>query len=399
MSNIRDYMKAKEKRLSESPKINYRERIRGHKLTIFYRAALVLLLTGGILFAFYIQWRDRIYAESAITASAAISASQGALVKNLGGNILHYSKDGISCTNPKGEAVWNQTYEMQNPMVAICQDVAAVGDYNGSTIYVMNAEGKLGEINTNLPIRYFDVAANGVVVTVLDDGEVTWIELYSALGEQIAYNSTSMDESGYPISVSISPNGKLVGVSYLYVDSGVMQTTVAFYNYGPVGRNAGNFMSFYNYRDTVVPHLEFMNNDTAYGISDDRIIFFSGSEKPLFINTNLLDEKVQSVYNNEDYVGLVFRDTTGESMYRLDVYDKKGILVTTKNFDFEYSEIVFIKDRFIIYNDLDCMICAINGMEKFNGMLSKTTALIIPTDSANKYISVTSDSIDILELK
>lgn len=399
MSNIRDYMKAKEKRQSESPKTNYKERIRGHKLTVFYRTALVLLLTGGILLAFYVQWRDRIYAESAITASAVISTSQGALVKNLGGNILHYSKDGISCTNTRGEAIWNQTYEMQNPMVAVCQDVAAVGDYNGSIIYVMNTSGKLGEINTNLPIRFFDVAANGVVVAVLDDGEITWIELYSAQGEQIAYNSTTMNESGYPVSVSISPNGKLVGVSYLYVDSGVMQTTVAFYNYGPVGRNAGNFMSFYNYRDTVVPHLQFMNNDTAFGISDDRIVFFSGSEKPLFVNTSLLDEKVLSVYNNEDYVGLVFRNTSGETMYRLDVYDKKGSLVTSSTFDFDYTEIIFEKDRFIIYNDLNCMICTISGTEKFNGMLSKTTALIIPTESINRYISVTADSIDSLELR
>ena len=38
----------------------------------------------------------------------------------------------------KGNAVWNQTFEMQNPIVDVCQNVVAIGDYNGRVIYVMN---------------------------------------------------------------------------------------------------------------------------------------------------------------------------------------------------------------------------------------------------------------------
>ncbi len=399
MSNIRDYMKAKEKRQSETKDINYKEKIRGHKLTVFYRAALIIVLAGALIFAFFVQWRDKIYTDSIVTASAEVKVASGTKVKNLGGNILHYSKDGASCTDIKGNAVWNQTYEMQNPISSICQGVVAIGDYNGSVIYVMNTQKKLGEISTNLPIRYFDVAANGEVVVVLDDGDITWIYLYAPDGEEISFVKTRMDKSGYPVGISISPNGKLVGVSYLYVDRGVMKSSIAFYNFGAVGENAGNYMSGYNYLDTIVPCMQFMNNETAFSISDDRIMFFSGNEKPVSVKDNLLDEEVQSVYYNEDYVGLVFNNTSGETIYRLDVYDKKGSLVLSKNFDIEYSEIIFTKDRFIIYNDLDCIICNVNGAEKYNGTLDKTTALLIPTTSINKYIAVSSDSIDVLELK
>ena len=40
MSNIRDYLKEREKRQQTEKTTGYREKIRGHKLAIFYRAAL-----------------------------------------------------------------------------------------------------------------------------------------------------------------------------------------------------------------------------------------------------------------------------------------------------------------------------------------------------------------------
>ncbi len=399
MSNIRDYMKAKEKRQSDAKDINYKEKIRGHKLTVFYRIALTIVLSGALVFAFYIQWRDKIYTDNVVMASAEVHVPAGTKVKNLGGNILHYSKDGASCMDTKGNAIWNQTYEMQNPILAICQDVVAIGDYNGSVIYVMSAGKQLGEIETNLPIRYFDVAANGEVAVALDDGNITWIYLYTATGKEISFVKSSMDKSGYPVGINVSPNGKLVGVSHLYVDRGVMKSSIIFYNFGAVGQNASNYMSGYNYLDTIVPCIKFMDNESAFALSDDRIMFFTGNEKPVSIKDNLLDEEVQSVYYNEDYVGLVFNNTSGETLYRLDVYDKKGSLLISKNFDIEYSEIIFSKDRFIIYNDLDCIICNVSGAEKYDGAFDKTTALLIPTSTGNKYVAVSSDSIDILELK
>jgi hypothetical protein len=399
MSNIREYMKAREKRDTEPKRLNYKEKIRGYRLTRFYRAVLFILVIAGVSVAFYMQWRDRVFAESILTSTAEYRNISGTTIRNLAGYILQYSKDGISLTDSKGTAVWNETYEMQEPRIVICQDVVAVADYNGSTIYIMDTQKKLGEINTNLPIRAFDVAANGQVLVVLEDGNTTWIHLYTASGTHISSTRTSMNDSGYPVSITVSPNGKLVGISYFYVAGGQSRTSIAFYNFGPVGQNAKNFMSSYNYGGVIAPYLKFMNDDTAFAVSDDRIMFYSGNEKPLSIAENLLGEKIKSVYNNEDYVGLVFNATAEDALYRLDIYDKKGVKVLSKNFNFEYTEIIFAKDSFIIYNELDLLICNINGIEKYAGLLDKVTFLLIPTNSVNKYVAVTSESIDILEFK
>lgn len=403
MANIRDYLKEKEKRQGASPNIDYREKIRSHKLTIFYRVVLCFLLIAAVTVFLVIQWRNKIFTQSVVTASSPATIVQGATVKNLGGNVLLYSKDGASCIDTAGNAIWNRTYEMQAPITSISEQMVAIGDYNGRSIYVMDKNGEKGTINTNLPIRDLCVSANGVVAAVLDDSDVTRINVYNGnenTEEPIAYGKATMDKSGYPISISLSPNGKLMAVSYFYVDSGVMKSSVAFYNFGEVGKNeTDNYVSGYDYSNTVVPYVQFMDNDSAFAVSDDRIVFFSGGERPMNVASNLLEEKIQRVYYNKDYVGLVFMNQNGESAYRLDVYNSNGNKVNSRLFDIEYTDIVFHKDQVIIYNNMECQICSIKGADKFVGTFEKNISLVIPTNSVYKYVTVTSDSIDMIELK
>ena len=60
-----------------------------------------------------------------------VARVDGSTYLALGSNILTYSKDGANCMDSKGVVLWNQTYEMQNPMVDINGSVVAIGDYNG----------------------------------------------------------------------------------------------------------------------------------------------------------------------------------------------------------------------------------------------------------------------------
>lgn len=403
MANVRDYLKEKEKRQNTSQGINYKEKIRSHRLTVFYRAILAVVLIAGIILFLAVQWRDKVFTESVVTSSAPVTIVHGATVENLGGNILLYSKDGVSCMDSAGSAVWNRTYEMQSPMLSINGTAAAIGDYNGRAIYVMTRDGEKGIVNTNLPIRKICVSENCVVAAVLDDAEVTRINIYNGnenTDEPIVYSKATMDKSGYPVSISLSPNGKLLVVSYLYVDSGSMKSSVAFYNFGEVGKNeTDNYVSGYDYLNTIIPYVQFMDDDSAFGVSDDRIVFFSGGERPVNVSSALLSEEVQSIYYSENYVGLVFRNQTGESAYRLDVYNESGSKVHSQLFDIEYTDIVFNKDQIIIYNDLECKICNMKGVDKFTGDFEKSTALVVPTASVYKYVTVTTDSIDNIELK
>ena len=400
MTNVREYLKKKKERETEKPRVSYRERIKSHKFTIFYRSILVLVLIAAVIAALYIHWNNKIYTQAAEVSSVEINITQGSQLLPFAGYLLTYSKDGAGCMDIKGNAVWNQTFEMQNPIVDICQNVVAIGDYNGRNIYVMNTSGVMGSITTNKPMRDFCVAANGVVAAVLDDTDTTWIYLYDSQGKELAYFRTTMKDSGYPVKVAISPSGELVCVSYLFVDSGQMKSSVAFYNFGAVGQNnTNNYVSGYDYLNTVVPFVRFLDNRSLFAVADNRVMLYGGAQKPVSVLENLIDDSVQSVYYGGEYVGLVFNSTEEGSRYRMDVYHKSGVLKQSINFNLEYSDIIFYEDQIIIYNEAECCIYNSNGMEKYSGRFNKTTLVLIPQNTAYRYMAVTPDSIDTIELQ
>ena len=402
MANIRDYLRKKEKRDKEDkqPRVSYTEKIKNHKFTIFYRVSLTLILLAALGAVLVIQWRNKVYTEISELSSVEIKITSDAQLVPFAARLLTYSKDGISCMDTKGNAVWNQTFEMQNPMVDINQNVVAVGDYNGRQIYVMNTESLLGSITTNRPVRNFCVSAGGVVAAVLDDTDVTLIYLYDSQGNELVHFRTTMKESGYPIDVSISPSGELVCVSYLYVDGGHMKTSVAFYNFGAVGQNStDNYVSGYDYIDTVVPFTRFLDNKSLFAVSDDRIMFFGGAQKPVSVAEKLLDEEVRGVYYGSEYVGMVFNSRESGSRYRLDVYHKSGTFERSIDFDIECRDILFHNDQIIIYNESDCCIYNSSGMQKFAGKFNKTALMLIPQNAAYNYMVVTPESVDLIELR
>ena len=396
MSNIREYTKKKEQKNTG----NYGQKIRQHRLSIFYRASLAVVIAVALCVLIVVQIKNRVFEGYQVVSSIERENISGTRNLNYNGAILTYSKDGAHCSNTKGDVLWNQTYEMQAPIVETSKSMAAIADYNGSTIYVMNTEKILGEIKTNMPIKGLSVSASGLVAAVLDEADVTWIYLYSSTGETIAYFKTLMKTNGYPMDVSISDSGALVAVSYLYVDSGSITSKVAFYNFGKVGQNVvDNLVSGYDYTNHVMPRVQFMDNATAFGVADDRLVFYSGDQKPMPIKEILLSADVQSFYYNENYVGLVYLNVSGESKYKIDIYNKEGELVMSKFFDIEFTDIEFTKEKMIIYNDMECLIQNIGGVENFAGDFEKGVQLVIPTASSYKYILITEDSIDTIELK
>lgn len=400
MANVREYLRKKKERKEEQGRVSYREKIKSHKFTIFYRTVLVLALIAAIGAALYIQWRNKVYTENTVVFSTDVHITQDSTLVPFSGHLLTYSKDGAGCMDIRGNAIWNQTFEMQNPIVDVCQNVAAIGDYNGRTIYIMNTTGVMGNITTNRPVRDFCVASNGVIAVVLDDTDATWIYLYDSEGNELVYFRTTMKDSGYPVDVSISPSGELACVSYLFVDSGQMKSSVAFYNFGPVGKNnVNNFVGGYDYLNSIVPFTRFLDDKSSFAVSDDRIMFFSGAQKPASVAENLLADDVQGVYYGNEYVGLVYNSTQSSNQYRLDVYHKSGALSQSIEFDIDFRDILFHDDQIIIYNESECRIYNSNGAEKYSGNFSKTVLLLIPQSSMRRYMVVTPDSIDTIELK
>lgn len=397
MADIRSYLKEKEKR--EQKQTGYKDKILKHKLTSVYRILLVIAGAAALIALVVVQYRRHVYTDYDIVSSVPRESVSSAIDVRLGNSILTYSRDGAHCTDARGQITWNQTYQIQDVRVAISGDTVAIGEYNGRNIYVQNAQQQLGVITTTMPIQEIAVSASGMVTAVLKDTDKTLVRTYSFDGELLFKGEARMNDSGYPAAICLSPSGELSCVAYIYVDVSVMKTHLAFYNLGDVGDNYPDHMvSSASYTD-MIPYIQFMNDNTFFAVGDGCLRIYSGSHHPVLTAGHMYEEEVQSVFYNEEYVGLMFRSEDSEYLYRFDVYNTAAKKVNSFYYNIEYTDLFFDQDNIVVYNETECVITTMDKIEKFNGSFSKPVRLILPGNSAYRYILVTDTSIDTIQLK
>lgn len=398
MADIRNFQQEREKR--EKGQANYQQKLRHYHLSHVYRFLLVAVALIALVALIVVQYRNHIYTSYEVMTTEEVEVVNGTTSMPLGSHILTYSNDGAHCTDARGNVLWNQTYQMQNIIVATNGNVVAIGDYNGREVYILDEEKKLGEISTNMPIRSIAVAQTGRVAVTVADTKITWVRIYDPDGKAQFEVQTTMNQSGYPMAAALSPNGELMGLSCVYVDSGVVKSRVAFYNFGEVGANKSDYyVNGYTYPDTVIPVIRFLNDSTAYAVGDDRLVFYGGSQIPEATNVHLYEDEVQAVYSDENYVGLLFRDSSLEAQHKLQVYRNTGDKINDFLFDTDFEHLFFGQENFAVYNEQGCLIRTFGGIDKYEGDFLKSVKVMIPLGNSYRYLILTNDSIDTIQLK
>lgn len=361
---------------------------------IFAGVAVVALIVGLLV----TQYRNQIYTDMTISSSSEkISLENNSYLSN-NGSVITYSRDGISGTDGTGKVLWNLTYEMQKPIVHQTDGIVAVCDYNGHIIYMIGTGGKVTEIDTNLPIHDFSVSKEERLAVILEDSANSWVNLYDASGAKIVEIKATMTKTGYPLAVALS--GEVMGVSYFYVDGDSMRNSVTFYNFGGIGENTSDhIVSSYDYADAVVPIIGFMDSETAFALADNRLMFFTGSKKPVSSSDTMINENIVGAYYGDTGIGLVFYDTSGENKYRLDLYDTSGKKQMSYAFDIDFKDILIHRGQIFIYNEDQCIVLDSNGKEKYSGFFENKVLNISTTDSNKRYIAVTRTSIETIDFE
>lgn len=394
-------VRKKQRRARSKDKIRPKKRLtRKQKFLLLLRILIIATAAAAVIAFLVVQQENRSYTTAEYSRTAAITTSDTMSWRAFGGKILSYGKDGASLTDTDGRAIWNITFEMQQPLIAVCRNTVAIGDYEGSTIYVMDTSGQMGQIATNLPVKSLSVAENGNVAAVLEDTDATWIYLFDKTGNTIAYIKRTMEQSGYPAAAAVSPDGSLLCCSQLSVDSSSVKTSVAFYNFSAVGQSAvDNCVSGYDYSNEVVPYVSFLNENTSIAVSDSRIAFFTGSDVPVSLSDSFFQTDLEGVYTGDNYVGLLFPDTSGKEEYELDIYNMQGKVVGRIPFTMEYTDIQIAGDRVLIDDGQNLMIWSVTGKEKYSGVFQDSVNAVIPSSSPNRLTLVTDDSIESMTLR
>lgn len=378
--------------------LSFSQKIRYHKLKnlgVALACACLFILIIIILVSYY---KNQVYTKIQVINSVdRINIETNSYLNNEG-SLIVYSKDGVSCIDSKGGSVWNMTYEMQGPIVKRSKNYVGVADYNGHEIHMINNAGKIVDIDTKLPVRDIAVSDEGLIAAIIEDSSNSWVYLYNFEGQQLVEIKATMTKTGYPVSLAIS--GEVMAVSYFYVDSESMRSSVTFYNFGGVGENvADRIVSSYEYVDAVVPIVDFLNSSSVFAVADNRLMFFTGDKKPVSTADILFSENLVGVYNGGNKVGLVFYDTEGENKYRLDIYDASGKKNCSYKYDMDFKDILLSNGQALIYNNSQCIIIDSDGKEKFTGTFDEPVNFIVTTDKANKYLFVKDATLDTVRIE
>lgn len=393
--------KKKKFRMIETDEKELEQKLRAHRRKIMRRALVAGAVVLAVLFGVYIYFETKTFTDYTAVHTVERSDTAATRFEEFQGNILKYSNDGAFYTDISDNMIWNQTYEMQNPSVDICEGYLTIFDKGGSDIYILNKQGIQGNIKTTMPIFQVCVASQGTVAVLTQENGASYLQMYDKDGTLLASGELHQENSGYPIAIALSNDGKKLAISMLDIGEGKLETTIAFYNFGSVGQNEiDNIVASYSYADKVFPEMEFLNSNRMIAFGDSSILLFEGAQKPKVTQQTKLDKQVKSIFYNTEYVGIVYNNEDSENTRHIDVYDMKGKAVLAKDFDMDYSNIRFLANNEIcITNDVECRIYSLYGVERFQHTFDKTLYRVMSGATQLNYTFILDGTTEKVRLK
>lgn len=374
------------------------EQIKNHKRRMRRRTIIITAIIILALIGVYLVIQLQTYTAARTIDVYRSENSGNSSYKEFAGGVLKYSRDGISYLNRKGEEEWNQSYQIQNPVVTIYRETVAVADKGGNNIAVFDKEGLKGEIETTLPIEKVAVSSTGIVAAILKDDASPRIMCYDAAGNMLIELSASLTGTGYPLNISLSDDGKNLLVSYLTIQNGKVSTNVYYYNFGDEGKEADNYeIVTDSYEDMTAPSVFFMDQETSVIVGNDRMLIYKGREIPELNETVTLEKEIKSVFYSTKYIGFVLKNE-GEKGYELCLYNKSGKKILSENFSGDYSNVKICGSQVIMYEGKKCSIFTKNGIKKFEGEMDETIQEMFPVFGVNKYIVMNANGMEEVRL-
>lgn len=377
---------------------SYELRKRKHKQVITAITIVTIIISLGLIGFFVKLFLNKNYSKYEVLHSMERSDTSFSRYESYGSGILKYSKDGAMAMDGAGNLLWNGPFEMKDPIVDITGKYVALADRGYDTIHIFNGNGGMETVNTNNRIIKIEVANQGVVAALLDGPDVNYIQLYTEEGSMPVDIRTLNEKDGYPVDIALSQDGRKLVTSYVSILNGVTQSKVTFYNFGGVGQNyIGKVVGGFDFGQTIVPDVDFINNDTVCAFGDDKFSIYSMKEKPELVYEEKLSAEVKSIIHSEKYVGLVLNND-GEEKNRIVIYDLKGKVIFNETTNLDYNKIFISGDEVIAYSDNEWNIWNLSGSKKFHYTFDANISYILPVNNVDKYILVDDTSINEIKL-
>lgn len=348
-----------------------RKRVRRKRLKIFLIISVVLIGAGIGLFQYF---RNYQYTDYEVVWEKEIKEGSFVGYMDFGSNVLKYSKDGASYIDNQGKEIWAQSYEMKSPVACVNGDYAAIADQQGNSIYIFDKAGYTGTATTLLPIIKATISAHGVVAAILEDSTANYIYFYKNDGSvlEITFKALLNGDVGYPVDISLSPDGTQLIGAYAYLKNGALNGRVAFHNFAEIGKSKQNRLvgGFDEpYESSLVARVHFLDETYSCAFADNSVSFYSTKNalSPELLKQVVVEEEIRSVFYSNKYVGTIVNNAEGENPDRMNIYNPDGSLVFSEAFHYQYTQADIDGERVILYNEDSCRVYDMSGRLKFEG--------------------------------
>ena len=363
----------------------------GKLLTTVFLAVMVLLGT-------YLLLTNHLYHKVSQTASYKRETSDSNRYASFRNGIIRYGRNGVTFLSRQNEVLWIQPGQFQNPALEVNDQTFAVADTGGNSIQIFTDKGLKGEFETNLPIEKFSLSNQGIVSAILKNENSPMIVTYDSTGNILVENQVVTGSMGYPVALEMSPDGKVLLVSYLDMKNSTLKSRVAGYNFVEEGTDRENHqVSMEEYEDSVIPEIFFMDEVTSVAVGDHSFSISKGSRIPEKTTEVELFREIRSTFHTSRYIGFVLLNEE-KSGYELRLYSKSGKQIMNRAISGEFSNVYMEGNEIILYEGSRCSIYTSMGMPRFDGDLKDDILMMVPMEGINRYMMMSTDELRVIYL-
>ena len=129
----------------------------------------------------------------------------------------------------------------------------------------------------------------------------------------------------------------------------------------------------------MVPEISFLTEELLAAFGDDRVLLFTGAQKPTPSEEIPVEEEIRSVFYEKNHFGLIVNSNDEENSRHMAVYDRRGRLVMEKDFTMDYDTVEFLPNgEILVRNDYECALFNLQGVERFRYTFDEKLLAVLP---------------------
>lgn len=203
--------------------------------------------------------------------------------------IIKINRDGIKAYDLDGYEIWSDTLSVNNYVVKQREPYIAVGSKEGKKISLFNAKGKVTDITLDNPVIYFSVNEKGGISVIQKLNSGNMVSAYDVNGKYLGGMVSYTSNEGYPTSVELSTDNKLLIATYVKTDEPVLTSSIRAIAMQQVEGEEGEGVKYgILEKGNLIYEVEFIKDDIWVSIGDQKMTWYdmNGNEIKSVANIN-----------------------------------------------------------------------------------------------------------------